>query len=50
MTSEELYEKLNQIQLMKCESQIVELKVQKKDAQQDFMILCPVFRIKMKAA
>ena len=26
MTSEELYEKLNQIQLMKCESQIVELK------------------------
>lgn len=26
MTSEELYEKLNQIQMMKCESQTVELK------------------------
>lgn len=49
MTEEELIGKLEMIQRMKSESNILELKVQKKDAHSICMILCPVFQIRMRA-
>ena len=48
MTREELLEKLNYIQKMKCETQTLELKSAEKGCQSVYMIRYPVFQIKMK--
>ncbi len=47
MTSEEFYELLNQIKKLRCETQTLELKSAGMGCQNGFMILYPVFLIKM---